>query len=226
MDPITTFNWIVTSAESGMKLIAFLSVRLKASLPHYSASLRKLKREIESGCCDVNGRIERFATRIVGTGDKVRYTHTEMAHPQMAHAQIKTASPHSQDSHDTQNTGNIQNIQSTPKKTLPKILYEDGDFFILDKPSGITCDEQGVIAWLAPHYPQALLVHRLDRETSGLLILAKREEIVKEFIALFRRGEIRKTYVACVDKRVSSPRGSIENFLVKKTSDSSFRDNL
>ncbi|MBI2630648.1 hypothetical protein HYW73_00310 [Candidatus Nomurabacteria bacterium] len=61
-----------------------------------------------------------------------------------------------------------------------KILYEDKDILAIDKPSGVLVD------FIAETYPDFILAHRLDKETSGVLLLAKNERahefLKKQFV--------------------------------------------
>ena len=86
------------------------------------------------------------------------------------------------------------------------IAYEDASFLVVDKPSGIAVHggsgvSFGVIESLRAARPQAKmleLAHRLDRDTSGLLIVAKRRSALVELHRMLREGEIEKVYVAVV----------------------------
>jgi RluA family pseudouridine synthase len=60
------------------------------------------------------------------------------------------------------------------------------------------------------------LVHRLDKETSGVLILAKTPDIKDKMVALFKSRNIRKFYLAIVDGVMDKNEGKIDNFLGKK----------
>ena len=86
------------------------------------------------------------------------------------------------------------------------VLYEDGDFLILNKPAGIAVhggSEQpyGVIdavrqVWGAGY---AELAHRLDRDTSGVLVLGKHRAALAGFQALMQSGGVEKCYLCLVD---------------------------
>ncbi len=84
------------------------------------------------------------------------------------------------------------------------ILFEDKNLFIINKPSGIPVHggsqvKMGVIEALRcmyPKLPHLELAHRLDRDTSGCLILAKKRGILKEIHELLREGHITKIYLA------------------------------
>ncbi|HEU4601388.1 MAG TPA: RluA family pseudouridine synthase [Steroidobacteraceae bacterium] len=84
------------------------------------------------------------------------------------------------------------------------ILYEDRDLLVVNKPAGIAVHggsglSFGVIEALRamrPELDELELVHRLDRETSGCLIVAKRRAALRELHALLREREMEKTYLA------------------------------
>lgn len=86
------------------------------------------------------------------------------------------------------------------------ILYEDGNLLVVNKPSGMAAHggsgiRFGVIETLRNMRPQDKyleLVHRLDRDTSGCLLLAKKPSILKELHELLRNGQMEKTYLALV----------------------------
>ncbi len=85
------------------------------------------------------------------------------------------------------------------------ILYEDDDFLVLNKPPGLAVHggsglSLGIIEALRamrPHAPFLELIHRLDRDTSGLLMLAKSRPILLEMQSLLRGSGVKKTYL-CV----------------------------
>jgi 23S rRNA pseudouridine955/2504/2580 synthase len=90
-----------------------------------------------------------------------------------------------------------------------KIIWEDGDFLILNKPSGIAVHggsgiHFGVIEILRVIYPKNKfleLAHRLDKETSGCLVIAKKSSILKEIHALLKDRKVRKSYLLLVAGR-------------------------
>ena len=95
--------------------------------------------------------------------------------------------------------------QKTADKALP-VLYEDDCLLVIDKPSGLAVHggsgvSFGVIEQLRMTRPQASfleLVHRLDRETSGILLVAKKRSALKHLQDQFRDRETGKTYLALV----------------------------
>jgi tRNA pseudouridine32 synthase/23S rRNA pseudouridine746 synthase len=95
------------------------------------------------------------------------------------------------------------------------ILYEDNDVVAVNKPEGLVSNARGGQEGLAPQLAAAgagrlYIVHRLDKEVSGVLLLAKNAEAHKFLNDLFSRGEIRKTYVAVALGQISQSRGVID----------------
>jgi 23S rRNA pseudouridine955/2504/2580 synthase len=86
------------------------------------------------------------------------------------------------------------------------IVHEDSSLLVVDKPSGVAVHggsgvSFGVIELLRAARPEAKLLelaHRLDRDTSGLLIIAKKRGALVELHRMLRDGEIEKVYVAVV----------------------------
>ncbi len=107
----------------------------------------------------------------------------------------------------------------TEANLLPKIevLYEGSDYLIVNKPAGLLSapvgggQEPSVIGELQRRKPKShlFLVHRLDRETSGVLLVAKTAEAALRFKNLFRRRLMKKRYLAKVEGRLLPPEGEI-----------------
>jgi 23S rRNA pseudouridine955/2504/2580 synthase len=96
-------------------------------------------------------------------------------------------------------------VQPTLKYSLENhIIYEDEGFIVLNKPSGFAVHggsgvTSGVIEALRQIRPQQKfleLVHRLDKETSGCLLIAKKRSVLRVLHELFRGDGIKKTYMA------------------------------
>lgn len=85
-----------------------------------------------------------------------------------------------------------------------RILYEDENLLIINKPSGMSVHvgstvRVGIVEALRhmyPKFPNLELAHRLDSETSGCLVLAKRKRILRELHMLLREGKMTKMYWA------------------------------
>lgn len=99
---------------------------------------------------------------------------------------------------------------SLPKKIgKPFVLYENERLLIYDKPAGVVSEEKNF---------RGKLVHRLDKETSGILVSAKTEEARLEMIELFAQKKVHKTYLALVDGQVAKKEGRIVSNLVERKS--------
>lgn len=102
------------------------------------------------------------------------------------------------------------------------IIHEDRALLVLDKPSGIASHGGSGISHGAIELLRALrpndtleLVHRLDRDTSGLLVLAKKRSALTELQKLIREGKIEKRYLALLVGRVGKPRFTVDAPLEK-----------
>lgn len=95
------------------------------------------------------------------------------------------------------------------------IIYQTDDFIIIYKPCGLSVhkdqSEMGLTTLLAEQLgvPQVWLVHRLDKVTSGLLILALNAESAAEFFRLFSEHQIQKTYLALSNQKPKKKQGLI-----------------
>jgi 23S rRNA pseudouridine1911/1915/1917 synthase len=103
----------------------------------------------------------------------------------------------------------------------PRIAWEDDHLAVVDKPAGLVVHPgagrgagtlvdllEGVLAGGEPERPG--IVHRLDRDTSGLLVVARSEEAHRRLSALVRRRALERTYLALVRGRPASRAGRIE----------------
>jgi RluA family pseudouridine synthase len=106
----------------------------------------------------------------------------------------------------------VEFTQGLSKKSL-SIVFEDAYFAIIDKPAGLVSEEKSVQKALGRPWH---LVHRLDKETSGALLLAKTDPAKEAALALFSQRKIQKIYCALVDGKVQEKEGIIDNYLGKK----------
>lgn len=106
-----------------------------------------------------------------------------------------------------------------------KVLYEDSNILAIDKPSGIlTCPDQRskektVFDLFLKEYPKLELVHRLDRDTSGVLLFAKNKKVHEFLKKQFQDRTIKKTYVAVVNGWVKNDHGVINKPIGRSPSD-------
>lgn len=95
------------------------------------------------------------------------------------------------------------------------IVFQHSDFFIIDKPAGIDVHSNNEQAGIIPLLKEQLgtsalwLVHRLDKYTSGLLIVATNKDAAAYFQTLFSNKLIDKCYVALSDKKPKKKMGMV-----------------
>jgi 23S rRNA pseudouridine1911/1915/1917 synthase len=107
-----------------------------------------------------------------------------------------------------------------PKKDAIEIIYQDADILVINKPTGFSVtkdrsEDEELMPVLIEQLgltPQEklLLVHRLDKETSGVMILAKNTTTQRQFSSYFTKSQIKKTYLALVSGAVTQDEGTID----------------
>src|ERR1700736_6440405 len=111
-----------------------------------------------------------------------------------------------------------------PMRLLDRVLYRDGLMLVIDKPAGIPVHagprggpnlEAGFSAlrYGLPHSPA--LAHRLDRDTSGCLVLGRHPKALRRLGALFASGQVAKVYWAIVEGQPAEGEGRMETGLKK-----------
>lgn len=93
-----------------------------------------------------------------------------------------------------------------------KIIYEDADILVLDKPAGITVNKSETTKgdtlqdWLDKNFKidvdRSGIVHRIDKETSGILVIAKNLQSFENLQKQFKERTVKKTYIALVHGKV------------------------
>lgn len=118
-----------------------------------------------------------------------------------------------------QNTAALARLAEQLK---PCILYQDAHMLVLNKPSGVACQGgTGVRASLDRALEQVLgrkifLVHRLDKETTGVLIVAQTRQTAEDLSQLFTARKIKKTYLALVKGATLKEQGVLVSWLKKE----------
>lgn len=108
----------------------------------------------------------------------------------------------------------------------PKVIFQDDSLFVVDKPSGWITNEadttttQPVLqTWIRNNFDYPLkgnrelrdgIVHRLDKETSGVLLVAKTKEAFEKLQSEFKEREVQKVYIALLHGKVEPEEGRIE----------------
>jgi len=186
-------GWVVSKAEVGLKLPTFI----KSKLVNDELSLRNIKSLMEKGACQVNGKTEKFASRSLKDEDVVLFTFDNDL--------VKSA---------------------TVKFEIFKdqIIFEDEFLLVYDKPAGISCGKtnadpkNNLHQLLEENLKLSLeMVHRLDKDTSGVIIFSKSADITHHLLELFKKREITKTYLAIVDGVIDIEEGMISDRLFLKS---------
>jgi tRNA pseudouridine32 synthase/23S rRNA pseudouridine746 synthase len=110
-----------------------------------------------------------------------------------------------------------------PPEVVPlQILYEDGHLLVVEKPAGLLAvpgrgeDKQdSLIQRLLISHPDALVVHRLDMDTSGLMVFARSKSVQRDLGHLFQQRRVDKAYEALVVGRVTTESGEIDLPLIR-----------
>lgn len=104
-----------------------------------------------------------------------------------------------------------------PARTLLDVLYEDKYLLIINKPSGLLSvpgrgddKKDCFISRIKEDYPDALIVHRLDMSTSGLMVIARGKEIERGLSILFQKRTVDKKYIAVVDGKIYPETGEVD----------------
>lgn len=101
-----------------------------------------------------------------------------------------------------------------------EILYEDRDLVIINKPSGLlsvsTAFEKGETAHalLKRYYRprHVYVVHRIDQETSGIMVFALNETAMGKLKGIFEKHEIKRSYIAIVEGRMTTSSGTWKSY--------------
>jgi 23S rRNA pseudouridine1911/1915/1917 synthase len=191
----------VQEISSGKRLDAFLAAYTRTD----GLSRRDTRMGIEAGLVTLNGKVELNPTRRLRYGDVIR---SEIA-----------PSPK-------------EGLFPNTRLSFP-IVFEDEDLLVIAKPFGVQMHPGGndttetVANWVAATRPSMSMVggdplrpgilHRLDRNTSGVVVLAKSDEACTILQELFRERKTQKTYLALVVGHVAEAEGAIDYPLAQRT---------
>ncbi|MDQ1591266.1 MAG: rRNA synthase [Pyrinomonadaceae bacterium] len=190
-----TLAFVAGEADAGARLDAFLAARVAG------VSRTRLKHAIEDGDVLVAGHTAEKGSYKLRAGEAVEL---EMPAPPASNF--------------------------APEDIPLQIIYEDDSLVVLDKPAGLVVHpaagvSSGTLAnALAFHFQQLSthagrlrpgIVHRLDRDTSGLMVVAKTASAHEHLADQFRAREVFKSYVALAHGRVTDESGRIEEPLAR-----------
>ncbi|MEX1112823.1 MAG: RluA family pseudouridine synthase [Candidatus Andersenbacteria bacterium] len=186
----------IEALEAGQRLDVFCVGRF----PEYTRGT--IQRAIKAGVITVSGKRSK-PSYVLRTGDVVAFTASVLE----------------------------QQAQATAPQPLPPlpIIHEDKDIVVINKPAGVTVHPgQGVASgtvadWFAARYPNAQvgdagrlgIVHRLDQETSGVLVLAKTPAAFERLKDQFKHHRVRKEYLALVFGTPGESKGRITRPLAR-----------
>ena len=128
-------------------------------------------------------------------------------------------------------------VRAVPEAITLDIVYEDDDIAVVNKPAGMmvhagagSTDDarnRGTLVNALLHHFQELsshggalrpgIVHRLDKETSGLLLVAKHDKAHARLADMFARRQVRKTYIALVHGAVAAESGTVNAAISRDT---------
>lgn len=172
-------EWTVAESESGIRLDKFLAdLQRVGSRSRAAAALERGKVLLNGAPCGADEGARRLQP-----GDRVRFW--------------------------VDRPGSAKRLASTRAADDLAIVYEDGALVALDKPAGLLAvplDEGGPESardllerrWRSHGKRRAHVVHRIDRDTSGLILFAKDERALSHLQAQFRRREPERVYLAIV----------------------------
>ena len=114
----------------------------------------------------------------------------------------------------------------TITNAAPQVIFEDEELLVVDKPGGMVChsaqrpEHTSLAEWLREYgVPTPRMINRLDRETSGLVVVAKSEGAAKTLGKAVLRREIEKEYIAICQGEFAEEQGVIDQAIgVSQTS--------
>jgi len=177
------------SAESGQRLDKYIA----KEVPDLSRSL--VQRLIREGLVTVNGQTVKASRKVEG-GDMIV---------------LRVPPP--------------EPLEVRPEAIPLDIVYEDADLLVVNKPAGMVVHPAygyrtgTLVNAVLTHCPEIAgvgdtlrsgIVHRLDRETSGLIIVAKNDAARQHLQRQFKRREVKKVYLALVEGHLEPAQGLIE----------------
>jgi 23S rRNA pseudouridine955/2504/2580 synthase len=187
---------IVTEDEAGMRVDRWFKRRYPTlALSHLAKICRKGEVRVDGKRVETSTRLEE--------GQKVRVPPLKIEAP--ASPAVKRASP--------------EDVEAIRRMTL----FEDKDLMVLNKPfglatqggSGQTRHVDGMLESLAKGDSRPVLVHRLDRDTSGVLLVAKNRRMAADLGEVFRSRQAEKIYWALVEGVPKPTQGRISLYLAK-----------
>ena len=188
----------ISEAESGTRLLRWF-------LRHYPAMLQ---RDFYKLCRGGQIRINSSRCKgmeILNTGDIVRIPPTLQSYKNVKKIE------------------NGENFSASDLENLRNcIIHNDSDIVVFNKPAGLAVQggtgiKKSVDKMAAALFPydKISLVHRIDRETSGLLVVAKNQKAAQDLSSQFQNKTAHKEYLALLQGNIPQKSGVIENYVAK-----------
>ena len=194
-----TYNLIVTKEEEGIRIDKYISLKLK------NTSRVAIQRMIENGNILVNGSRVKVSYKII-QDDNIKITEEEKKESYLK-----------------------------PENIPLDIIYEDNDIIVVNKQKGLVVhpgngNPDGTLAnAIMAHCKDSLsgiggeirpgIVHRLDKDTSGLLIIAKNDDSHINLSNQIKEHKVKKTYLALVRGRIKEKEATIDMPISRNTND-------
>jgi 23S rRNA pseudouridine1911/1915/1917 synthase len=196
--PDFPFTLIPSAGDAGVRLDQYLAAQIS------EVSRARVQQLIQKGEVLVNGATAKASLRLKGE-ERITVTGPAQAPP----------------------------LRAMPEEIPLDIVYEDDDLAIVNKPAGMMVHagagatedarNRGTLVNALLHHFQALsgvggelrpgIVHRLDRATSGLMIVAKNDEAHRRLARQFSARQVHKTYLALVHGWPKKDRGTIQSLI-------------
>lgn len=125
---------------------------------------------------------------------------------------------------------NFDAVLKNQKLKKIKLVYEDEFFMIVEKPAGVSVHPGSGVKFghslidycvaLArsknPDCAEPKLVHRLDKNTSGLVMVSKRDDVLRKLVAMMTEGKIEKKYLALIQGELEKRKGTIRDKILRQ----------
>ncbi len=191
----------VSAEEEGMRLDRWFKVHFpQVTFAYLNKLTRTGQVRVGAGRCKTNSRLS--------AGDEIRI-------PPLAFDKRPADTP----------KADVSPLTKEERKLFDSmVILEDKDLYVLNKPCGFAVQGgtktfrhlDGLLMGLGAELGERpLLVHRLDRDTSGVIVVAKRRAVAAALGKLFATRNVKKTYWAIVKGVPSPPQGKIEVALIK-----------
>jgi RluA family pseudouridine synthase len=125
---------------------------------------------------------------------------------------------------------NFDSVLKNQKLKKIKVVYEDEFFMIVEKPAGVSVHPGSGVKFghslidycialersKNSECPEPKLVHRLDKNTSGLVMISKRDDVLRKLVAMMTEGKIEKKYHALTQGKLPQKKGTFTDKILRQ----------